>query len=265
MIGRCLLLLLISYESLAQTYVGPNHQAMGQTGTALEGIYSITANPAGLAGLEDIAIRVGYQHHFFSTDISTQAALVGIPTRLGTWGLVARRFGMDGAYIDTKAGFAFARRFGHSLSLGISASYHQLYIPKYLSAYAYTVDIGAQYHVEKGGTIGLQYSNVGHTDFGSEVFGTIPHFVRAGFSYPLATVTLTADVAYRFKDNLSGHMGMAYWIGNVFCLRGGLSVNPLQQHAGFGFRWQQFVFDAATTFHPRLGASPQIALGYAFF
>ena len=86
MVGRCLILLLISCESLAQTYIGPNYQAMGHAGTALEGIYSLTANPAGLTGLDRIAASVGYQHHFFTTDITTQAALLGVPTRLGTWG-----------------------------------------------------------------------------------------------------------------------------------------------------------------------------------
>lgn len=264
MIGRCLLLLLISYESFAQTYVGPSHQAMGQTGTGLEGIYSITANPAGLAGLERVAMSVGYQYHFFATDITTQAALLGIPTRLGAWGLVARRFGMDGAYHDTKIGFAFARRLGPRLSAGMSASYHQLYIPNYLSVYSFVADIGAQYHFDQGGTIGIQYTNVGNADYGATVYGTIPSFVKVGFSYPLAMVTLAADLAYRFENSVSGHLGIAYRIGDVLCLRGGLSVNPLLQHAGFGFRWQQFVFDAAATFHPHLGMSPQIGVGYAF-
>ena len=237
---------------------------MGQAGTALEGIYSITANPAGLAGLEDIAMSVGYEHHFFTTDITTQAALLGIPTRLGTWGMVVRRYGMDGAYHDTQAGFAYARRFGPHLSAGMSASYHQLYIPKYLSVYSFAVDMGVQYHFEQGSTLGLQYTNVGDADYGATVYGTIPSFVKVGFSYPLAMVTLAADLAYRFEHSLSGHLGIAYWIGDVLCLRGGLSVNPMQQHAGFGFRWQQFVFDAAATFHPRLGMSPQIGVGYAF-
>src|SRR5690606_10715466 len=147
---------------------------------------------------------------------------------------------------------------------GMSASYHQLYIPKYLSAYAFAADIGAQYHFAQGSIIGLQYSNVGNAGYGAAVSGAIPSFVKAGFSYPLAMVTLAADLAYRFKNSLSGHLGIAYWIGDVLCLRGGLSINPMQQHAGFGFRWQQFVFDTAATFHPRLGVSPQIALGYAF-
>ncbi len=263
MIGRCLILLLISYESVAQTYVGPNLQAMGHTGTALEGIYSLTANPAGLAGLTHIAITVNDQRHFFTPDITTQAALLGMPTRPGTWGLLVRRYGMGGAYHDTKAGLAFARRFGPRLSAGMLASYHQLYIPKYLSVYSFTVDMGIQYHFERGSTIGLQYTNVGAADYGATVYGTIPSLIKVGFSYPLAAVTLAADLAYRFEDSLSGHLGVAYWLGDIVCLRGGLSVNPMQQHAGFGFRWQRFMFDTAATFHPQLGVSPQIGVGYA--
>ncbi|WP_262249248.1 hypothetical protein [Parapedobacter soli] len=264
MIGRCLILLLISYECIAQTYVGPSYQAMGQAGTALQGIYSLTANPAGLASLDHIAVNLGYQQHFLSADISTQAALLGGPTGLGVWGVMLRRYGIDGAYHDTKANFAFAKQFGPRLSIGMSASYHQLYVPAYLSAYSLSVDVGVQCHLGQGGTIGLQYTNVSRADYGSTVYSTIPSFVRVGFSYPLSTATFTVDVAYRRENRVGGHMGLAYWIGDILCLRGGLSVNPMQQHAGFGIRWYRFLFDTAATFHPRLGMSPQIGLGYAF-
>src|SRR5690606_30814398 len=129
MIGRCLLLLLISYESLAQTYIGPNYQAMGSTGTALEGIYSLTANPAGLVGVERLTASINYQHHFFSQDVTTQAALLGVSTRLGSFGLSLNRFGLKAAYNDLKAGFAFAKRLSSRIALGLSASYHELRIP----------------------------------------------------------------------------------------------------------------------------------------
>lgn len=264
MIGRCIILLLISYESLAQTYVGPSYQAMGQTGTALQGIYSLTANPAGLSGLDRIAISVGYQHHFLTTEITTQAALLGVPTRLGTWGVMARRYGLSGAYHDTRAGFAFARRFGPHLSAGLSASCHQLYIPNYLSVSSLSVDVGVQYHFEEGGTIGLQYTNVGNVHYGAGLHVTVPSFVKAGASYSLAAVILTADAVYRLENDFGGHLGIAYRIVDILCLRGGLSVNPLQQHAGFGLLWERVMFDAASTFHPRLGVSPQIGIGYAF-
>lgn len=264
MIGRCLILLLISYESIAQTYTGPNYQAMGHTGTALQGIYSLTANPAGLTGLQRTEIGLNYQHHFLTTAITTQAALVGVPTRMGTFGLAVSRYGLKRAYDDTKAGFSFARQFGPRFSVGMMASYHQLYIPNYLYTFSLSVDMGVQYRFEQGSIIGFQYTNLGNAGYGVDAYGVIPSFMRIGLSYPLKEVIITADVAYQTARALGGHFGVEYRIGEILCLRGGVSINPMQQHAGFGVRWFRFVFDAAATFHPRLGTSPQIGVCYAF-
>ena len=67
MIGRCFLLLLVAYERFAQSDVGPAHQVMGETGTTLEGIYSLITVPA-LAGLEGgemgISPQVGVRYAF---------------------------------------------------------------------------------------------------------------------------------------------------------------------------------------------------------
>jgi len=237
---------------------------MGYTGTALQGIYSLTANPAGLMGLERIAVSLDHQHHFLTKDITTQAALLGVPTRLGTFGLAIRRYGLKKVYDDTKASFSFARQFGSRFFVGMSASYHQLYIPNYLNVSSVSVDMGVQYRFKQGVIIGFQYANLGHADYGVDVYGTIPSFIRMGASYQLADVTIAADVAYRMQHAVGGHFGVEYGIGNILCLRGGLSINPMQQHAGFGVRWLHFMFDAAATFHPRLGTSPQIGICYAF-
>ncbi|WP_257669882.1 hypothetical protein [Parapedobacter tibetensis] len=264
MIGRCLILLLISYDSLAQTYLGPRFEAMGYTGAALQGIYSLTANPAGLTGIEYLTANISYQHHFLTTDITSQSALLGVPTRLGIFGLAANRYGLKEAYDETKVGFSFAKQFGTRFSVGMSAGYHQLFIPNYLSVSSLSVDMGLQYHFERGATIGFQYTNIGNADYGQDIYGIIPTYIRIGGSYPLAQVIVSSDVVYRLERSLGGHFGIEYRIANLVCLRGGLSINPMQQHAGFGIYWQRFMFDAAATFHPRLGTSPQIGLCYAF-
>jgi len=264
MIGRCLLLLLISYESLAQTYVGPTYQAMGSTGIALKGIYSLTANPAGLVGMERPTAGVSYQQHFMSADITTQVALLGVPTRLGAFGVAVSRYGMNKAYEDTKAGFSFAKQFGSELAFGMSVSYHQFYIPAYLRVSSLSVDIGVQYRTAQGAIFGLQCTNVGRTDLGSDISGNLPVFVGVGASYPLAAVLVTADVQYRWQQAIGGHFGVEYNLMEPLYLRGGISVNPMLQHAGFGIRLRSFSFDTAATFHPRLGMSPQIGICYAF-
>jgi len=237
---------------------------MGNTGTALQGIYSLTANPAGLVGLECPVINLGYQYHFLTADISSQTALLGLPTKLGVFGLAVHRYGLHGAYDDTKAGLSFAKRFGPRFSVGLSTSYHQLFIPAYLHATALSVDMGLQYRFEHGPTIGFQYVNIGEVDYGDEVSGDIPTFLRIGASYPLGQVVITADGVYRLVHSLGGRMGLEYSVGDLLCLRGGLGVNPLQQHVGFGIHWQRLVFDVAATFHPRLGTSPQIGVSYVF-
>ncbi len=262
MIGRCLILLLISYESLAQTYVGPNHQAMGFTGVALQGIYSLTANPAGLVGMERPTVSLNYQYHFLSTDITTQSALAALPTRLGVFGITALRYGLKGAYDEGKLGFTFARSLGPQFAMGMSLAYHQLYVPNYLSVSSLSVDLGVQYRLEQGMVIGFQYTNIGRADYGQDLYGTIPTAIRLGASCPLSTVLVSADVSYGFAYRLNGHVGIEYNVGERLYLRGGLSANPLQQHVGFGIHWDHFRFDVATTFHPRLGTSPQIGLSY---
>src|SRR3546814_11230857 len=101
-------------------------------------------------------------------------------------------------------------RFGPHLSVGMSAGYHQLYTPKYLSVYAFAVDIEAQYHFEQGSTVGFQYTNVGNADYGTAVYGTIPSFLKVGFSYPFQSVPLSADFASRFAHSFVGHLGL--WV-----------------------------------------------------
>lgn len=258
------MLLLISCESLAQTYVGPNYQALGSTGIALEGIYSLTANPAGLVGVERFTASVNYQHHFFMDDVSTQVALLGMPTRLGTFGLALSRFGLKAAYNELKAGFTYAKRLNPQIALGLSARYHQLYIPAYLYAAALSVDVGMQYRFPQGATIGVQYANVGNTTYGFAIQGTIPSYLKAGISYPWPHLMVTADVVYQLARQMGGNIGIEYDIGRLLFLRGGISVNPLQQHAGFGLQWPHFTFDTAVTFHSQLGVTPQIGLCYGF-
>lgn len=237
---------------------------MGSTGAALEGIYSLTANPAGLVGVECLTASVNYQHHFFSEDVTTQAALLGIPTRLGTFGLALNRFGLKAAYNDLKAGFSFAKRLGPRIALGLTASYHQLHIPSYINVSALSVDVGMHYRFPDGIVIGMQYTNVGKATYRQEVYGAIPAYAKMGIRYPWPRVMIAAELVYRFIHRLGGNFGVEYNVGDLVYLRGGVSVNPLQRHAGFGLRWQHFTFDAAATFHPQLGTTPQIGLCYAF-
>lgn len=263
MIGRCVILLLISAKAYTQTYTGTRHQAMGGTGTALQEIYSLVANPAGLTGLERVTVNVAHQYHFFSTEITSQTALLGIPTSLGTFGLVANWYGLESAYKETYAGFAYAKRFGPAFSAAASIGTYQLRVPNYGVHHAFSADMGLQYQLNSGLIVGFHYSNMGNIAY-NHVYGDIPSRIRIGGSYRLGTVTVTSDAVYRIGQSVDSRMGIEYALAEPLLLRGGLSLNPFQQHTGFGVVWKRMLFDVAATFHPRLGMSPQIGVGYVF-
>lgn len=263
MIGRCLILLLISAKAYAQTYTGTRYQAMGSTGTALQEIYSLTVNPSGLTALERPTAHVGHQYHFLSTEITGQTALLGIPTRLGNFGLMVHRYGLQDIYNEIHIGFAYAKQFGRELSLAVRINAHQLGISNYGTTRTFSADMGLQYHTAQGLIIGLHYLNVGGIDY-AHGLGALPSTVRLGASYRLDKVTVTSDVVYDRIRAANGHLGLEYAIITSLLLRGGVSVHPLQQHAGFGLVWGQMVVDVAATFQHYLGISPQIGISYAF-
>lgn len=263
MIGRCIILLLISAKAYTQTYPGTRHQAMGGTGTALQEIYSLTANPAGLTGLDRITANVAHQHHFLAKEITSQTALLAIPTAIGTLGLMANRYGLQGAYTESYIGFAYAKQFGPAFSVATRFGSHQLRVPNYGGRHALSADVGLQYQFSPGFIGGIHYANIGNVAY-DDIYSDIPSAIRIGVSYRLGLVTVTSDAVYRMSHSIDGHLGFEYALAEPLLLRGGLSLNPFQQHAGFGVIWGHVSVDMAATFHPRLGMSPQIGLGYVF-
>jgi len=264
MVTRWLLLLLIATDSLAQPRLNPRYQAMGNAGVALQGLYNVVANPAGLANLTHATVGLAYLRHAYMADLTSHLAMAGFPCRLGTFGIAADRYGLRGTYRSLVVGFSFVRSFGPQLSLGLTTRYHQLWVPTYLQAAAVSVDAGVQYRMRDGTIVGLHAVNVGQATYGGRVYGTIPAGLGIGISQQLEQVTLTADGWYRPTQPVSGHFGLEYRLAAILCLRGGLSLQPLQQHAGFGLGWGGFDLDVGAVFHPQLGMSPQIGLSYAF-
>lgn len=249
----------------AQHTAGGRYLAMGNTGAALQGIHSLTANQAGLTGLQRPVAGILYQHHFFDTDLNSQAIMLAVPTRLGVFGLLADRYALSGAFSETKAGFSYGRLFGRHLAVAMAFNYHQLRIPNYGGSQAFSVDVGVQYRVSPRFRAGLHYANPGKLGYGADAFSVVPSILRGGVAYDFAdVVSVSADIANFFDDRLDPRLGLEYRLVPWLCFRGGLSFEPMKQYAGFGVEWEQLVFDFSASFHARLGMSPQFALAYAF-
>jgi len=239
---------------------------MGNTGTALQGLESLTSNAAGIVNITTPAAGVYYQEHFLNTDIGTKGFLVAVPSKLGVFGLHASNYGIGGTYSELKAGVSYAKAFGHHLYTALTVNYHQISVTNYGDSKAYSLDVGLQYRIDPNWLIGVLLANPGYAAYDYSVYAVIPVQLRLGTSYQLHDgLTLTADVErilYRQKTDV--RTGLEYKPSAFVSFRGGIGFNEFTQFCGFGLLYKKMLLDIAAVIHPRLGVSPQLLLTYAF-
>jgi hypothetical protein len=260
-----LLLLMISLNVKAQVNYGARFIGIGNTGTALQDVYSLVRNPAGIANLKSPTASLSFEKPFLGVDIKSQSALFAFPFKLGVLGYAINNYGISNVYSDLKTGLSFARTFGPKLSLAITVNYHQLKISSYGLSKTFSIEFGAQYIVKENWIIGAHVDNPGRFGYQNQNYYVIPTLFHLGNSYQFSDqVLISIDGKYLFNESWDGSLGIEYSMIHWMKIRGGISVNHFQQHVGFGVAYQNFLFDAATTIHPRLGISPQISLSYVF-
>ena len=268
---RVLLLMLLSINAEGQVNSGARFTGIGNTGIALQDVYSLVSNQAGVANIESPILSFSFERPFLETDISSQAVLFVLPLSLGVLGYTISNYGIPKAYSNLKSGLSFSRSFGPQLAMAMTVNYHQLQIPNYGSDNALTIEFGVQYSFLEGWIIGAHIENPGHFYYKVQNYYKIPSKIRLGNSFKVnEQVLISIDGTFRLNENLDlnknldTNLGLEYALAQYLKLRGGISINHFQQYTGFGIHYQNFLFDVAAILHPRLGVSPQIALSYVF-
>lgn len=249
---------------LAQDNNGPRITALGNAGVALQDIWSVKKNQAGIAGLKRPVLAAGYENRFGIKELSTQAAVFSIPIKGYTIGSTFNSYGVSD-YREIKTGIALAKSFGPKLFLAIGVNYHQLKITNYGNANAFSVDVGLQYKVFPKFWLGSHISNPNQSKYGLNTDQIIPAHIQFGANYIFSELLLiTTEIEKILDAQADFKAGIEYKLIKFIALRGGISVNPFKQFAGFGINYQSVNIDFAVASHPVLGYSPQVALGYEF-
>ena len=243
---------------------GSRSIAMGSAGIALEGVWSLQQNSAGIASTKRSVFALGYKQHFFNRELSTKTAVLALPFKNNVFGLSFQRYGFSD-YLEQTSGLAYSRSFSDVLSLSVVFKHHQLSIPKYGSAQAFSVDAGMQFLLTDKVRVASQITNPGRSSFESRSESIIPLSVSIGACYELSDkVLLVTDLFKTLGLGLDARAGLEYQITHWFYLRGGFSVNPFLQSAGFGIKHKSVFVDLAASSHPKLGFSPNISMAYEF-
>ena len=258
------LIFLFGFDASAQVNTGPRFTAMASAGVALQDVWSLQQNQAGLAAIKKITIAIAFEKPFAGYELSTQSAVLALPVKNNVFGLSFQRYGFA-SYSEQRTALSYSRSFGDRLYAALNFNYHILKINGYGSAQTYSVEAGLQYQLTDQFFIGAHVANPNQSTYQQEVNSVIPARFQLGASYLFGDKVLLAVAAEKyFHHELDIRLGIEYQLIELLALRGGFSANPFKQYAGFGLSYQQLKMDVAVASHPVLGYSPQIALSYEF-
>lgn len=258
------ILFLLSFNSSAQVNTGARFTSLGSAGVALQDVWSIQQNQAGLSAIKKFTVAIAIEKPFAGYELSTQTAIVAIPVEKNVFGASFQNYGFA-SYSQQRVGFAFARSFGPRLAAALDFNYHSVKIQGYSSSRAYSVEAGLQYQLTKNLSLGAHVANPNQGKFEGEANTGIPARFQAGGSYlfsekVLMAVTVEKIIGYPVDNRF----GLEYQLLDLFALRAGVSTNPFKHYAGFGINYHKLKMDVATASQPVLGYSPQIAMSYEF-
>ena len=263
---KCIYLIFILFQTelIAQVSPGPRSLSMGSAGVALKDVWSLQHNSAGIAEIRRPIFALGYERHFSDQDLTTQKAVVAFPIKQHVVGLSIHRYGIS-EYSDQTVGIAYSRNFSGALALSIMINYHQLSIQKYGESRAVSVGAGMQYRINDKFWIGTHISNPSNSKFQDLLGSIIPLSLSFGVSFEFSDkVLIISDIHKVLNAKIDTKLGLEYRLITWFALRGGLSANPFKQYAGFGIHYHRFALDVASSSHPNLGYSPNLAFSYEF-
>lgn len=248
-----------------QSHLGARLTAMGKNGNTVTDVWCTQANPAGISDLAAPILALDYTKYLFAPELSRQAVALAVPIRKNYLGFGFDRYGIN-EYNEIKAGFTITKKFGERLSIGLKGNYHQLKISNYGTSTAFSIDVGAHYKFNEQVLFGLYITNPAQQKFSSKAINsTPPTTAYLGLSYFVSNKVLIAtNLAKTLKTPLDFTIGIDYQLIDLLSLRGGLTVKPFKQYAGFGLNYSKLMLDVAVESDPHLGYSPQITLGYAF-
>lgn len=259
-------LLLLGLPACAQSFFAAPLQGMGNTGLALPSIYNLTVNPSGLTKLSNTQVAAAYQPHFLTNDIQSQALFSAVPIKnKNAIGIAINNYGLKGTSSLSTWRTIYARAFGDFISTSLSANYHQYQVKGYGGDQTFSLDLGFHFTISEMFAVGMLLRNISFSSFDDTIDQHIAKEVGLGVLYRLSReLFVSADVYYSAIQKIDPRVGFAYDIDRLFVLRAGVTAKPMQYFAGLGITVGKFIFDISSSFHTRIGYSPQIALNYGF-
>lgn len=251
--------------ALAQGQMGARLTAMGNNGSAVSDIWSLSANPSGITGNSTPVLAAHYANYFFDQELSRQAIAYTHPFGNNFIGLGFHRYGIV-VYNEIEAKMGFAKQFGQQFSVGISVNYHQIQIKNYGTITGFSVNVGFMYKPFEELVFGFYTNNPADQKYNnSQLNHNISQSIHLGAAYHASNQVLIATTISKSRGTAATvGVGFDYKPFNLISLRGGINIKPFKQQVGIGINHKRLMLDMAVENDKQLGYLPQIAVAYAF-
>ncbi len=242
---------------------GARSASLGGVSVVLEGVWSVTGNPAAIPGRKGIAAGVGIRNYYLAGDLNSGTAVIAWNTKAGGLGLAVTA---DGSrhYREITAGLGYGKNFGKRFAAGIRIDYFRWQAGReYGNRNAASFSAGVTFRAGNQTILGLMVRNPVPVRLRGTPSFFLPWEVSAGIGIkPAANLLLCAEISRKKNTPLSFRAGMEYQAGKPIALRIGLSGMPLQMSFGAGLKWGRILIDIAASYHIPLGLSPSLAMTY---
>lgn len=262
-----LILLCAGTLTLAQTGYdngGSRSDAMGNASLCIEDVFSVQNNQAAIAATEHTEAGVAIHNYYADNTLNSLSAVVAVPTGSGVFGASLNYYGYSD-FSQTRAGVAYGRKLGKSLSAGIQLDYIGTRISEFGSGSAFTFEAGLLYAPVENLYIGARVYNPLRVKNGLEVPEDLPSLFDIGFNWhPSDKVILAIEAEQEPDQPLRIKTGLEYGLLDALFVRCGYVSYPSMFTAGLGLGLHNFSIDISSQFHPQLGISPGLGLRYQF-
>lgn len=216
-------------------------------------------NPAYLPFAKRKQIGVSVFNRFEMKELNTRSVYGLIPNRLLDLNFRLSTFGYDEyQLIEGQAGFA--KKLSQGFSIGTSVSYlMQNSILEERNQSYLLADLSLFWRINETFEWALTTENLIHTR------NSQPIFCFTGVQYQLIpTSCLLLECGYDFRNSFNVSAGLEYEIIKELMVRGGFRNNLQTPSLGFAYQIEHWNIESAFLFHPTLGISSGIAIGYLF-
>ena len=252
---------LASFENKEQ---GCESLSSGSGGTAsLNSAFAVFNNPSKIGLNEKADINLFYKNYYGLGEIN-QISLAN-HFHIGTLplGLGISTFG-NKLYRETEIRAGAAIEIVRQVRLGITLNLYQLEIKNYGSAISWGFDLALMKHVSENISMAFVISNLNEPKIGSASERIPAHFCFGMAYQPLNTIGMSLDIVKDDQFNFDYRFGFQYNANRWFSIMCGFRDLVNTVSAGLKISNNEYNLNYACQYHPELGLSNSMSIGYAF-